>query len=261
MEKSLDRESSMKKAKFQSFLSNKAIKFVARINLSWRAIGVAIFCLILVACTTDAEEEFDAESVCPAEGMNAYGMPNRGTFIDERDGQEYKYTTIGNQVWMAQNLNYKTSYSMENDSIANCLDCGLFYGIAGNLPSRDMIDSVCPQGWRVPTEKDWNILLDTIGRVSEALEVLLSETWSDNKEFQGSNQCGFSLKESGYIKKDKKETYYGDYGSFMWTQTMSRPYYILNVFFYASDNNSKGIKFQEDFGPEYKYFSLRCIKN
>ena len=65
---------------------------------------LSILTISLNACTTDAEEEFDAESVCPAEGMNAYGMPNRGTFIDERDGQEYKYTTIGNQVWMAQNL-------------------------------------------------------------------------------------------------------------------------------------------------------------
>ena len=34
------------------------------------------------------------------DGYNAYGMPNRGTFVDERDGQVYSYTTIGDQVWM-----------------------------------------------------------------------------------------------------------------------------------------------------------------
>ena len=57
------------------------------------------------ACTEDkssAPEEpvdtFDAAVVCPADGMNAYGEPNRGTFTDVRDGQVYKYTTIGNQV-------------------------------------------------------------------------------------------------------------------------------------------------------------------
>ena len=65
--------------------------------------------LLLAACTTDSGEssvvdDFDASVVCPAEGTNAYGMPNRGTFVDERDDQEYKYTTIGDQVWMAENL-------------------------------------------------------------------------------------------------------------------------------------------------------------
>lgn len=204
---------------------------------------MGVLSIVFIACSensSSASEEFDAAKVCPESG--------RGTFIDERDGQEYRYTTIGDQVWMAQNLNYKTSYSMENDSIVNCLDCGLFYGIAGNLPSRDMIDSVCPQGWRVPTEKDWNILLDTIGRVSEALEVLLSETWSDNKEFQGSNQCGFSLKESGYIKKDKKETYYGDKGTLFYNSKKKRiekmeseesDKSVLTEFTYDAENNLK----------------------
>mgnify|MGYP003299868681 CR=1 FL=1 len=55
---------------------------------------------LFVACSENgtSSEEFDASAVCP---VNA-----RGTFVDERDGQVYKYTTIGNQVWMAQNLNY-----------------------------------------------------------------------------------------------------------------------------------------------------------
>ena len=36
----------------------------------------------------DSSSNFDAGAVCPESG--------RGTFVDERDGQEYKYTTIGN---------------------------------------------------------------------------------------------------------------------------------------------------------------------
>ena len=58
----------------------------------------------------DDEEEWDAAKVCPEAGTNAYGDPNRGTFVDERDGRVYKYTTIGDQVWMAENLKFELPY-------------------------------------------------------------------------------------------------------------------------------------------------------
>ena len=78
---------------------------------------------IVSSCTTDAEDEsdsFDAAKVCPESG--------RGTFTDDRDGQVYKYTTIGNQVWMAENLKYDAEYSV-------CLESYKF--------SNDVVDDFC----------------------------------------------------------------------------------------------------------------------
>lgn len=159
------------------------------------AVRLALFAvlLFLVACATDAP--FDADEVCPAEGLNAYGFANRGTFTDPRDGQEYAYTTIGKQVWMAQNLNYPTEYSMKNDSMWDCTLCGLWYKFSGL--SLNSIDSLCPPGWKVPTEEDWETLFSAVGRPSDVYERLVSERIGG--EQVGTNPCGYSGIAAGVI--------------------------------------------------------------
>lgn len=146
----------------------------------------------LVSCTTEPEEdrpEWSAAEVCPEMGMNSYGMPNRGTFTDERDGQVYKYTTIGNQVWMAENLRYDAPYSMcSNDTSfirpyceliehnceteaccreSLCRNFGRYYSIIEGGAEFGLIDSaladtICPKGWHVPTKDEWEILEDAM---------------------------------------------------------------------------------------------------
>ncbi|MBO4712562.1 MAG: hypothetical protein J5615_01550 [Fibrobacter sp.] len=144
--------------------------------------------LVFSACIFDSDDDvepWNAEKVCPTEGMNAYGMPNRGTFTDERDGNVYRYTTIGNQVWMAENLRYDAQYSMcsNDDSFIKqyceliehncdtkecckeslCHNFGRYYSIIGNGNRFGLIDSVladtiCPKGWHIPTKEEWKIL-------------------------------------------------------------------------------------------------------
>ena len=214
----------------------------------------------LCACATDADGDdgFDAGTVCPADGTNGYGMPNRGTFVDERDGQAYKYTTIGNQVWMAQNLNYKTYYSMLHEKeYKDCAECGRWYNLEINLPNREVMDSVCPAGWKVPTIEDWNILFTTIGNVSTALRVLLSESWGF---VQSTNACGFNGIEAGAIRKNKDEFVFLN-GSAGWcTQTVISPENVLKVFFRPGSKNEKSNGIEIDRAKNY-YVSLRCIRD
>lgn len=148
--------------------------------------------LILTACIFDSDDDvepWDAEKVCPIEGNNIYGMPNRGTFTDERDGEVYRYTTIENQVWMAENLRYDAPYSMcssdtsfirqyceliehecETESCCReslCHNFGRYYSIIEGgvwMGQIDYIlaDTICPKGWHIPTADEWKTLEDAM---------------------------------------------------------------------------------------------------
>jgi uncharacterized protein (TIGR02145 family) len=115
-------------------------------------------------------------------------------FVDERDGQTYKTVKIGNQVWMAENLNYgniipttKQGYEMHNDGIvekycwdneiANCdgtngkMKRGGFYEWTEAMdypvgPIKHPVRGICPEGWHIPSNAEWDILLGLMGGYS-----------------------------------------------------------------------------------------------
>ena len=86
----------------------------------------------LASCSDDSNS-WNASEVCPESG--------RGTFVDERDGQVYKYTTIGDQVWMAENLNYETDYSICYDNgDSDCNFWGRYYSLQENNDEHGKLD-------------------------------------------------------------------------------------------------------------------------
>lgn len=79
-----------------------------------------------------------------------------GTLVDERDGQTYKTTKIGSQVWMAENLklNKRTKGCYDEDLI-NCEKFGRLYG-------RVDAKEVCPSGWHLPSKEEFDVLINTV---------------------------------------------------------------------------------------------------
>ncbi len=95
---------------------------------------------------------------------------NSLSFVDSRDGKRYSKISIGNQVWMAQNLAYKPpvgNYWAYKGEQANSAKFGYLYDWR-------TAKRVCPEGWKLPSERDFKILIASTGQNSkESIKSLL----------------------------------------------------------------------------------------
>jgi uncharacterized protein (TIGR02145 family) len=133
-----------------------------------------------------------------------------GCFTDERDGTKYRTVTIGSQTWMAENLNFDVFLSRCYNTIPDsCAKYGRLYGwyTAMSLPAgcnsslcASQVQSphrgICPSGWHVPSDAEWNTLVHYVGGSSTASTKLKSTTgWSSGGN--GTDDFGFSALPSG----------------------------------------------------------------
>ena len=218
----------------------------------------SVFCLALLAAlltscsddSTSAETDtFDASVVCPAN--------LRGTFVDERDGQVYKYTTIGNQVWMAENLKFDAPYSLCYEKIDGFCDTfGRFYSLHVNgndldFFDQELLDTICPAGWHVPSMDEWNALVVSMGGSNNAGRRLMSSSDFGERYTPGTDDCGFnSLPAGSWLKNGSLASEY--FCSIYWTSTAKN---LSSSYFFGLNANEYSFSVNE---PK---MSLRCIKD
>jgi uncharacterized protein (TIGR02145 family) len=115
-----------------------------------------------------------------------------GTFTDSRDGRAYKWIEIGNQIWMAENLSYLpyvssfTSdtgifvYNYKGSSVAVARNQEEFRTY-GCLYTWEISLQVCPDGWHLPSDEEWQELEKSIGMTSSQIgQYSWHGTYEDN---------------------------------------------------------------------------------
>jgi|GEM_PF-2246402 len=116
---------------------------------------------------------------------------------DSRDGHLYTYATLGAQTWMTQNLNYLANSGTGNwcygNVASNCTTYGRLYNWAA---ARDVaqsyntttlgggdskIQGVCPSGWHLANQSEWNVLLANWATYSTAFKAQSAGEWFNNQ--------------------------------------------------------------------------------
>ncbi len=215
--------------------------------------------------------------------------PTEGTFTDARDGNTYNFVTIGDQVWMAENLKYLPSvnnvadgsediagsyyyvygYDGTNVNAAKATSNYATYGVlynwtaamansASSTASPSGVQGVCPAGWHLPSDAEWTELTDELG-FARVAGGKLKETGTTHWTIPNTgatNETGFTALPGG--NRDVEATFNSVGGNGYWwssTEGNTTGAWYRYMFNDISDVGRYGSP-SKDLG-----FSVRCVRD
>ena len=218
--------------------------------------------------------------------------------VKDIEGNIYKTVSIGTQLWMAENL--KTSIFSDGKPIPLVIENGewgrsvfetkrgmdnpnLYIGDVeltaigycwydnneteykntyGALYNWYTIKSgkLCPAGWRVPTEKDWSILIEFLGGDDQSwgkLKEVGTINWKEPNK-AATNSSGFTARPGGFRMEDG-EFRNMKYVGYWWSSTATSN----SLSSYVKSLSIGWDDLKTNIGSTNKYdgLSVRCIKN
>lgn len=206
--------------------------------------SMAVLSLVaFVSCKPDDDK--------PGEDNGGGSSNETGTFTDTRDGKTYKTVTIGDQTWLAENLNYEIhedSSSCYDDDTDNCVEYGKLYEYKA-------IDDAIPDGWHLPSDEEWKELEVELG-MPQADADKESERGDIAGKLRVGGSSGLDLLIGGYIDQYNQSIQKGSYGVY-WSSSKksSTTYYIRAV---PKKGDSKVTRSTVNESSEC---SIRCIKD
>ena len=188
-------------------------------------------------------------------------------------GEEFKSVKIGNQVWMAENLNldhYRNgdpipevkdaekwsqlnsgAWCYYNNDIAN----GKVYGKLYNWYAVNDERGLCPNGWHVPSDDELIVLENYLGGDEVAGGKMKSSTGWNAPNTGATNSSGFTGLPGGYRSYDG--TYYGVGANGIWwssTEGDSTSAWYRKLSYSLSD-------VYRNYTSKQNGFSVRCVRD
>lgn len=191
------------------------------------------------------------------------------TLIDTRDGKRYPTVQIGNQCWLASNLNIGTMVQATtnvnaqsnnstiekycyNNVAANCDTFGGLYmwDEMMDYTSTQGIQGICPNGWHLPSVEEWDTLFANYNSSTVAIDLQIG------------GSSGFNALPSGYCYHNYSNWVFGSLGSYGVFRTTapsstSGSNYSTVFYYYPSD----GTMHTGNYYKKTNGYSVRCIWN
>lgn len=194
-------------------------------------------------------------------GISSYNPATE--FCDTRDNKIYKYVKIGEQTWMAENLNY--DYNLGTSWETNPAENGKLYSFSSivnnttKTPEQYKSDpsdyqGICPNGWHLPTKADWNLL-----------QTSLINKYGNDKY----REAIVNDESLGFLAKPTSRVYEGEFSTSYHDQTKA-VYHVHGLSSDAVDHSAIYISYSSS-NSDFDFTSLalsekggmavRCIKN
>lgn len=216
--------------------------------------------------------------------------------VKDQDNNYYNVITIGTQTWMAENLNVGKEIILGQEQQDNgtmekwCYDCKTYGGLYTwneamqyNPPDsaetlRGITQGVCPVGWHIPNEKEWETLFDYLGRSASGKKLRETGTahWKPPNE-GATNETGFTAlpagetsREDDWCNTNPSSNHFIDQGNDtgFWGTSLSLntlcsvgghlDFYIRGGFYISQ---IEGKEATPNSFPRYWGLSVRCIKD
>jgi len=205
--------------------------------------------------SSGAEYDPTSEGCC---GSNKYSLNINTQFCDSRDGKLYKAVGIGDQKWMAENLNYNASGSKcYSNSEANCTKYGRLYNWA-------TAKSACPKDWHLPSDAEWNVLMkfvnpdcsDNSDCAGAGTKLKATSGWNTGSGYKaGEDNYGFSALPGSYDFSGGSCSYVGNCGLW-WSAT---EYNADGAYLRYMDYDHKDVSRSN--GGKSTLLSVRCLQD
>jgi len=203
-----------------------------------------LFTFLILACSDD-ENGKDKEHNSPSYSSSSQVSIKIDTLRLEGLGKSYRTITIGSLTWFAQNLNEIPTLGKwwcngdrdtPGDFKARCDEFGKLY-------DWDAANNVCPKGWHLPSENEWEDFLNFI--LNYPNNILTDAWW--NPTYGGYKHEN----ENDYTK-----WYYLNDQGYWWTSTPagSKRAYCYNII----KGQTRLYRYDEE---REKSLSVRCVKD
>jgi uncharacterized protein (TIGR02145 family) len=178
------------------------------------------------------------------------GFSIYGSVTDQRDNKTYSTKIINSQEWMLENLDYKSlsgSWYYKDDSSA--------FSKYGRLYDWITAKNVCPFGWHLPADLEWETLFKSLGGLKIAGGKLKSVFGWVSPNTAATDENKFGILPGGCRKSNGIFTDEGISAN-LWTSSSDDPDYSTSVLFKNVNQDVRLVSHFKDFG-----MNVRCVRH